>query len=116
MEEAEAPDPQPAAPPEPAVPPPPSSQAIPPTPSEAIAAIRIRVPARGNRKLDRLIDAVNADLQVKAWWHAAAVNAERLEMSDHSWVHIQIVTNIGLRLARLLFRRGSSRRSSPTTG
>ena len=27
-------------------------------------------------------------------------------MSDHSWVHIQIVTNIALRLARLLFRRG----------
>ncbi len=27
-------------------------------------------------------------------------------MSDHSWVHIQIVLNIGLRLARLLFRRG----------
>jgi hypothetical protein len=27
-------------------------------------------------------------------------------MSDHSWVHIQIVLNIGLRLSRLLFRRG----------
>ena len=27
-------------------------------------------------------------------------------MSDHSWVHIQIVLNIALRLARLLFRRG----------
>jgi metal-dependent HD superfamily phosphatase/phosphodiesterase len=27
-------------------------------------------------------------------------------MSDHSWVHIQVVTNIALRLARLLFRRG----------
>jgi metal-dependent HD superfamily phosphatase/phosphodiesterase len=27
-------------------------------------------------------------------------------MSDHSWVHIQIVLNIGLRLARILFRRG----------
>ena len=25
-------------------------------------------------------------------------------MTDHSWVHIQIVTNIALRLARLLFR------------
>ena len=37
----------------------------------------------------------------------AAVNASRrLGMSDHSWVHIQIVLNIGLRLARLLFRRG----------
>ena len=37
----------------------------------------------------------------------SAVNAtRRLGMSDHSWVHIQIVLNIGLRLARLLFRRG----------
>jgi uncharacterized protein len=37
----------------------------------------------------------------------SAVNASRrLGMSDHSWVHIQIVLNIGLRLARLLFRRG----------
>jgi metal-dependent HD superfamily phosphatase/phosphodiesterase len=27
-------------------------------------------------------------------------------MSDHSWVHIRIVTNIALRLARLLFRNG----------
>jgi metal-dependent HD superfamily phosphatase/phosphodiesterase len=27
-------------------------------------------------------------------------------MSDHSWVHVQIVLNIGLRLGRLLFRRG----------
>ena len=36
-------------------------------------------------------------------------------MSDHSWVHIQIVTNIALRLARLLFRRGVVPSSSPTT-
>jgi uncharacterized protein len=80
-----------------------------PTPAtleERVAAAHIRVPARGNRKLERLIGAVNEDVQLKAWWPAAAINAERLEMSDHSWVHIQIVTNIGLRLARLLFRRG----------
>ncbi|HWI71531.1 MAG TPA: phosphohydrolase [Baekduia sp.] len=73
---------------------------------ERVAAATIRAPARGNRKLDRLLNAVNDDVELKAWWHAAAINAERLEMSDHSWVHIQIVTNIGLRLARLLFRRG----------
>src|SRR3954471_3897510 len=73
---------------------------------ERVRAAHIRAPARGNRKLERLIKAVNDDVQLKAWWHAAAVNAERLEMSDHSWVHIQIVTNIGLRLSRLLFRRG----------
>jgi metal-dependent HD superfamily phosphatase/phosphodiesterase len=76
-------------------------------PREALAAVRVRVPTRGNRRLERLLEAVNADEQLKAWWHVSAVNAtRRLGMSDHSWVHIQIVLNIGLRLARLLFRRG----------
>jgi len=71
------------------------SLAAPRRPAEAIADVRIRVPTRGNRKLERLIDAVNADEQVKAWWHVAAVNAtRRLGMSDHSWIHIQIVLNI----------------------
>ncbi len=107
MKEAEAPEPQatPGAD-APAVPPPPSAQAPPPTPTEAIAAIRIRAPTRGNRRLEQLFDAVNADPQVKAWWHMAGVNAARLGLTDHSWVHIQIVTNIALRLARLLFRHG----------
>jgi metal-dependent HD superfamily phosphatase/phosphodiesterase len=71
-----------------------------------IDGIEIRAPTRGNRKLEQLLAAVNGDPQIKAWWHAAGINAERLDMSDHSWVHIQIVTNIALRLARLLFRRG----------
>lgn len=76
-------------------------------PREATQAIRVRAPTRGNRKLERFLEAVNADDQVKAWWHVSSVNAtRRLAMSDHSWVHIQIVLNIGLRLARLLFRRG----------
>jgi uncharacterized protein len=76
-------------------------------PREAIERMRITVPARGNRKLKRLVEAVNGDERVKAWWHVADVNAtRRLGMSDHSWVHIQIVTNIALRLARLLFKRG----------
>jgi metal-dependent HD superfamily phosphatase/phosphodiesterase len=36
----------------------------------------------------------------------AQVNSERLGMSDHSWVHIQIVVNIALRLLRLLVKGG----------
>jgi metal-dependent HD superfamily phosphatase/phosphodiesterase len=77
------------------------------SPREAIAEMRLRVPTRGNRRLERLLDAVNHDPEVKAWWHVSAVNASRrLGMSDHSWVHIQIVLNIALRLSRLLFRRG----------
>jgi uncharacterized protein len=76
-------------------------------PREALAGVRIRAPTRGNRRLERLLAAANEDEQLKAWWHVSAVNAtRRLGMSDHSWVHIQIVLNIGLRLSRLLFRRG----------
>ncbi|MDQ6836358.1 MAG: phosphohydrolase, partial [Actinomycetota bacterium] len=89
-------------------PPPPPPPAQPPLPPrEALATVRLRVPTRGNRRLERLLEAANADTQLKAWWHVSAVNAtRRLGMSDHSWVHIQIVLNIALRLARLLFRRG----------
>src|SRR3954469_14975785 len=75
-------------------------------PSEAVAKAEIKAPSRGNRKLEALLEAANSDDQLKAWWHAAAVNANRLGMSDHSWVHIQIVLNIGLRLFRLLSKRG----------
>ena len=74
--------------------------------ARSVADINIRAPTRGNRRLEQLLEAVNADDQVKAWWHVAGVNAQRLALTDHSWVHIQIVTNIALRLARLLFRRG----------
>ena len=85
-----------------------ASEPLPPvSPREAIANIRINAPTRGNQKLKQLLAAVNEDERVKAWWHVADVNAtRRLGMSDHSWVHIQIVTNIALRLARLLFKRG----------
>jgi metal-dependent HD superfamily phosphatase/phosphodiesterase len=84
-----------------------SSPEPPLPPREALATVRVRAPTRGNRRLEALLDAVNGDDHVKAWWHVSAVNAtRRLGMSDHSWVHIQIVLNIGLRLARLLFRRG----------
>src|SRR5438034_11592379 len=75
-------------------------------PAQATAGMDVHAPTRGNRKLEKLLAAVNADEQVKGWWLAAAVNAQRLRMSDHSWVHIQIVVNIGLRLFRLLHRKG----------
>jgi metal-dependent HD superfamily phosphatase/phosphodiesterase len=77
------------------------------TPTDAIAPMTIRVPVRGNRRLRKLVEHVNADPQVKAWWHVANVNAvARLEINDHSWVHIQIVTNIALKLTRLLAKHG----------
>jgi metal-dependent HD superfamily phosphatase/phosphodiesterase len=83
------------------------TQGVPPVPASGVPEdARVHAPARGNKRLTKLLDAVDGDLQVKGWWRAAAVNAERLNMSDHSWVHIQIVLNIALRLSRLLFARG----------
>nr|MDQ4029445.1 phosphohydrolase [Actinomycetota bacterium] len=77
------------------------------TPAQAVESMRIRVPARGNRTLRALIERVNKDRQLKGWWHVANVNAVvRMEINDHSWVHIQIVTNIALKLLRQLAKHG----------
>jgi metal-dependent HD superfamily phosphatase/phosphodiesterase len=77
------------------------------TPTEAVRDMRINLPARGNRRLRDIVDRANNDDSLKALWHAANVNAvTRLQINDHSWVHIQIVTNIGLKLLRELRRAG----------
>lgn len=77
------------------------------TPSEAVEGMRIRLPVRGNKKLRKLIDRAHEDRQLKAWWHVSNVNAVvRLEINDHSWVHIQLVANISLKLLRELTKHG----------
>jgi metal-dependent HD superfamily phosphatase/phosphodiesterase len=77
------------------------------TPTQAVERMRINVPARGNRKLRTVLERVNDDAQLKAWWHVANVNAvSRMQINDHSWVHIQIVTNIALKLLRQLTKHG----------
>jgi uncharacterized protein len=76
------------------------------SPEAAIADARVRAPTRGNRRLQALLDGANADAELRTWWHMAQVASERLGMSDHSWVHVQIVLNIGLRVLRLLARAG----------
>jgi uncharacterized protein len=75
-------------------------------PREAIAAARVDAPVRGNRRLGSFLDTANADDRLRAWWHMQHVFANRLGMSDHSWVHIRIVLNIALRMYRLLSKRG----------
>ncbi len=73
------------------------------TPAEAVSQMKLNVPVRGNRKLRALMARVNEDDQLKGWWHVANVNAAvRMEINDHSWVHIQIVANIALKLVRQL--------------
>ncbi len=73
---------------------------------ERLETVRFGVPTRGNRRLERFVERAAADPQVRAWWHLQQVGSERLGMSDHSWVHIQIVANIALRMLRLADRAG----------
>jgi hypothetical protein len=75
-------------------------------PREAVAEARVRAPTRGNRRLESFLEAINSDDRVRAWWYMTQVHSERLGMSDHSWVHMQIVLNIALRLLRLLVKAG----------
>ena len=77
------------------------------TPAQAVEKMHINLPVRGNRKLRKLLERVNEDKQLKGWWHVANVNAVvRMEINDHSWVHIQIVANIALKLLRQLTKHG----------
>jgi metal-dependent HD superfamily phosphatase/phosphodiesterase len=69
--------------------------------------IEIRLPVRHNPVLQKVIDRVNADEELYALWTAMNVNAlDRLGMTDHGPVHFQIVSNIGLRMLRILMERG----------
>jgi uncharacterized protein len=68
--------------------------------------MQIAAPLRGNRKLEAFFEAANADERLQGWWLMQQVTADRLGMSDHSWVHVRIVVNIALRLFRLLTRAG----------
>lgn len=87
------------------VPAPESAAPEPPT-AEGRRHVQIQVPTRHNPTLQAIIDRVNADDDLYAIWRCANVNAvDRLGMSDHGPVHVQIVANIGLRLFRLLTSR-----------
>ncbi len=69
--------------------------------------VEIRIPTRRNATLGRVMEMVNADDDLYALWLAANVNAmERLGMTDHGPVHVKIVTNIAVRMLRLLAKAG----------
>ena len=75
-------------------------------PRESVAQMRIHAPTERNPKLSRFLEAANGSNKLKARWLGQQVTADRLEMSDHSWVHLQIVLNRALHLFRLLHRSG----------
>lgn len=67
--------------------------------------MNIHVPLYGNEILEKAVERINQDTEVRTLWRVINVNAiDRSGMSDHGPVHFQIVANIALRLTRLLVK------------
>jgi metal-dependent HD superfamily phosphatase/phosphodiesterase len=67
--------------------------------------IDIRVPIRENVLLEKALEIINNDVEIRTLWRVINVNAiDRLEMTDHGVVHFQIVSNIAIKLARTLVK------------
>ena len=65
------------------------------------------VPTEGNRVLEKLVDRINEDVELKAYWRASNITAiERLGFNDHGPIHIKIVTRTALKMLRLLMEDG----------
>jgi len=69
--------------------------------------VELRLPMRRNPKLQQVIARVNEHAELQALWRICNVTAvNRLHMSDHGPVHVQIIANIALKLLRLLVDDG----------
>jgi len=63
----------------------------------------LRVPIRGNDTLGRVVEQLDASAELAALWVASNITAiDRMRINDHGPVHIRIMTNIALKLLRLL--------------
>lgn len=67
----------------------------------------LKVSTRKNQKLKTLLKHINEDQELVQLWSSANINAvDRLGMSDHGPVHIQIVANAAVKIFRLLNKAG----------
>ncbi|MCD6402735.1 MAG: HD domain-containing protein [Candidatus Aenigmarchaeota archaeon] len=65
------------------------------------------VPIKGNRKLKKIVERINKDLEIQTLWKCANVTAiDRMGYSDHGPIHAKIVSNFALKILRLLMEAG----------
>ena len=66
-----------------------------------------RVPTRHNQILQEVVERINQDQELLQLWRCVNINSvDRLNYTDHGQVHIKIVANMGLKLARMLADAG----------
>jgi metal-dependent HD superfamily phosphatase/phosphodiesterase len=67
----------------------------------------IKLPYHHNAKLKLLVDEVNRDEKLQAYWKCVNVAAiDRMGFSDHGPIHVKIVANSALKLLRILVESG----------
>lgn len=63
----------------------------------------LNVPAQKNSRLAQVVESIDHSEELNALWSASNITAiDRMGINDHGPVHIRIMTNIGLKLLRLL--------------
>lgn len=78
-----------------------------PAPAPTSAPATFTVPARHNPRLQKLVERINADEELRQLWRCANINmVERGQHGDHGETHMRIVANAALRLLRLLLEGG----------
>lgn len=72
-----------------------------------VASIKIKIDTNGNELLEKVLDSINNNNEIKTLWKIINVNAtDRLGYSDHGPMHFQLVANYALRLQRILIKKG----------
>lgn len=73
----------------------------------SLDAIKIQVPTEGNKILTEVLARINANDEIKMLWKIMNVMAiDRLAMSDHGPTHFNIVANNGIKIAKILEKKG----------
>jgi metal-dependent HD superfamily phosphatase/phosphodiesterase len=69
--------------------------------------VEFKLPTRHNHKLQEVVARINRHSELQTLWRICNVTAvDRLKMSDHGPVHVQIIANIALRILRLILESG----------
>jgi len=67
----------------------------------------LNVPCLQNSALKRVVERIDGSPELAAYWSGSNITAiDRMGINDHGPVHVRIMTNIGLKLLRLLVEGG----------
>jgi hypothetical protein len=67
----------------------------------------LNVPVKQNEKLAAVVKRVDENIKLNTFWYCCNINAiNRMGINDHGPVHIRIVSNIALKILRMLMEKG----------